>query len=127
MTKPAKDEAALLKRVGEAIRKSVIQPGCCMEDTGCQIGPCNCSKEAGKAALAAIRAAGWAVVPGWQPIETAPKDTALLLFCPDIGIANQERIELDQAVSTFGRERGWSRHAWAAAWMPLPAAPGVKP
>ena len=63
MTKPAKDEAALLKRVGEAIRKSVIQPGCCMEDTGCLIGPCNCSKEAGKAALAAIRAAGWAVVP----------------------------------------------------------------
>jgi len=63
MSKPAKNEAALLKRVGEAIRKSVIQPGCCMEDTGCQIGPCNCSKEAGKAALAAIRAAGWAVVP----------------------------------------------------------------
>jgi hypothetical protein len=63
MTKPAKDEAALLKRVGEAIRKSVIQPGCCMEDTGCQIGPCNCSQEAGEAAIAAIRAAGWAVVP----------------------------------------------------------------
>jgi hypothetical protein len=63
MRQPAKDEAALLKRVGEAIRKSVIQPGCCMEDTGCQIGPCGCSQEAGKAAIAAIRAAGWAAVP----------------------------------------------------------------
>jgi hypothetical protein len=63
MSKPAKDEAALLKRVGEAIRESVIQPGCCMEDTGCQIGPCGCSKEAAEAALTAIRKAGWEVAP----------------------------------------------------------------
>ena len=63
MSEPAKDEAELMERVGEEIRKSFIQPGCCMEDTGCQIGPCFCSQEAGKAVLAAIRAAGWAVVP----------------------------------------------------------------
>jgi hypothetical protein len=83
--------------------------------------------DATNAALAAIRAAGWAVVPGWQPIETAPKDTVVLLFCPDLDIINRERIELGHAVSTFGRERGWSSHAWATHWMPLPAAPGVKP
>jgi hypothetical protein len=117
---PAEDEAELVERMA----KEVLCDGIiiCHNQKSCL----GCFAKA-DAALAAIRAAGWAVVPGWQPIETAPKDTALLLFCPDIGIANRERIELGQAVSTFGRERGWSIHAWAAAWMPLPAAPGVKP
>ena len=61
--KPAKDDIALLRLVGEAIRQSLITPPCCMEGTGCELPPCGCSQEAGKAALAAIRAAGWAVVP----------------------------------------------------------------
>lgn len=61
----------------------------------------------------------------WQPIETAPHETDVLLFCPDKGIANPERIELGVA------SHGWTRngvsnrsaHAWATHWMPLPPAP----
>jgi hypothetical protein len=63
MSKPAKDEAALLKRAGEAIRKALIKPPGCTESTGCAVGPCHCAHVAAEAAIAAIRAAGWAVVP----------------------------------------------------------------
>jgi hypothetical protein len=60
----------------------------------------------------------------WQPIETAPRDKDVLLYCPDRGCAsNPERIELGPAVMTHGRERGWSYHAWATHWQPLPAPP----
>ena len=62
----------------------------------------------------------------WQPIETAPHDTKVLLYCPHRGIANEERIELGKA--TFGEyipgvksTRG--AHAWATHWMPLPEFP----
>jgi hypothetical protein len=63
MTKPAKDEPALLKRAGEAIRKALIKPPGCTESTGCAVGPCHCAHLAAEASIAAIRAAGWAVVP----------------------------------------------------------------
>jgi hypothetical protein len=63
MSKPAKNEAALLKRAGEAIRKALIKPPGCTESTGCAVGPCHCAHLAAEAALAAIRKAGWAVVP----------------------------------------------------------------
>jgi len=63
MSELAEDEFALLRLVGEAIRQVLIKPPYCMEGTGCELPPCGCSQEAGKAALAAIRAAGWAVVP----------------------------------------------------------------
>jgi hypothetical protein len=66
MSKPAKDEAALLKRAGEAIRKALIKPPGCTESTGCAVGPCHCAHVAADAALAEIRAAGWAVVPQAQ-------------------------------------------------------------
>jgi hypothetical protein len=63
MTEPAKDDIALLRLVGEEIRQTLTSPPYCMGDTGCNVSPCGCSQEAGKAALAAISAAGWAVVP----------------------------------------------------------------
>jgi hypothetical protein len=76
-----------------------------MESTGCNVSPCGCSQEAGKAALAAIRAAGWAVVP----VEPTRKmlDAAERAY-PDEG---------------FGFEN-ICRAEWAAM---LAAAPGVKP
>jgi hypothetical protein len=63
MSEPAKDDIALLRLVGEEIRQTLIKPPYCMEGNGCNVSPCGCSQEAGKAALSAIRAAGWAVVP----------------------------------------------------------------
>ena len=55
---------------------------------------------------------------GWQPIETALVDLDVLLYCPNLGVANPRRIELGPAYTSRG-----SHHAWATMWMPLPAAP----
>lgn len=60
---------------------------------------------------------------GWQPIETAPADADVLLFCPRRHETNPARIELRQARNT----RGGSHHAWATHWMPLPTPPGAAP
>ena len=55
----------------------------------------------------------------WQPIETAPADVPLLLYCPDRGPANEARCECREYRNT----RGGTEHAWATHWMPLPEAP----
>lgn len=55
---------------------------------------------------------------GWRPIEEAPLATDILLYCPDRGITNPERIECGNA----GNGRG-SYHAWATHWQPLPPPP----
>ena len=58
---------------------------------------------------------------GWQPIETAPSDTVVLLYSPDRGVANEARIECREYRNT----KGGSRHAWATHWMPLPPPPAL--
>lgn len=69
-------------------------------------------------------------VSEWQPIETAPSNIEVLLFCPDRGCeSNRARIELGFA------SHGWvnkvannmSYHAWATHWMRLPSFPGETP
>jgi hypothetical protein len=77
MSKPAKDEAALLKRAGEAIRKALIKPPGCTESTGCAVGPCHCAHLAAEASIAAIRSAGWAVVPKTE-LDTLRAENARL-------------------------------------------------
>lgn len=56
----------------------------------------------------------------WRDAETdpPPKDLTVLLYCPDRGPTNGERME----VSPY-RTSGGSLHAWATHWQPLPAAP----
>lgn len=58
----------------------------------------------------------------WQPIETAPSDTVVLLYSPDRGISNEERIECRE----FRNTKGGTQHSWATHWMPLPASPATK-
>jgi hypothetical protein len=55
----------------------------------------------------------------WQPIETAPSDTVVLLYTPHLHVTNPERIE----ARIYHVSRAGSRHAWATHWMPLPAPP----
>ena len=61
----------------------------------------------------------------WQSIETAPVAVLLLLYSPDRGISNPQRMEIAYADNGRG-----SHHAWATHWMPLPKPPsntgGVK-
>jgi hypothetical protein len=61
----------------------------------------------------------------WQPIETAPHEELVLLFCPEIGPYNRQRVELGYASQGWrsGAYSTMSRHAWATHWMPLPAPP----
>jgi hypothetical protein len=54
----------------------------------------------------------------WQPIETAPIDSMVLLFCPERHFTNRERIEIDAAYTSNG-----TKHAWATHWAPLPSGP----
>lgn len=62
----------------------------------------------------------------WKPISTAPHNEQVLLYCPERGVTNHERIELDYA--SHGRRVGStssvSAHSWATHWQPLPLPPG---
>lgn len=57
----------------------------------------------------------------WQPIEDAPHGVKVLLYCPERGVANPERIELDYA--SHGAPGVRSRHGWATHYMLLPLTP----
>ena len=72
-----------------------------------------------KAIMTAITDAGYRIVPGWQPIETAPRDgTNVLAFWSDWG---------DCGVVRFDRGEWWAMMhdvVTPTHWMPLPAPPG---
>lgn len=71
---------------------------------------------------------------GWQPIETAPKDRALLLWLPmgrtvmghwdTQGHHSKPRPYWDTAENVFGVL--WARENQPTHWMPLPSAPSTK-
>ncbi len=54
----------------------------------------------------------------WKPIDTAPVDELVLLFCPRRHFTNCERIEIGAARTSTG-----SHHAWATHWAYLPTGP----
>lgn len=54
----------------------------------------------------------------WKPIDSAPVDEEVLLYCPNRHSTNQERIEIGVAHSSSG-----SHHAWATHWAFLPNGP----
>jgi hypothetical protein len=57
----------------------------------------------------------------WKPVDTAPTNVAVLLYSPDRGIANEERIELD--FYRTERNHSGSVHSWATHWRDLPLPP----
>lgn len=61
--------------------------------------------------------------PQWQPIETAPSDVEVLMFCPTRHVSNMERVE----VGVYHNTKGGTYNQWATHWMPLPEPPKVKP
>ncbi len=70
-------------------------------------------------------AAAKSLADPWRPIQTAPHNEQVLLYCPERGITNHERIELGYA--SHGRRVGEtssvSAHSWATHWQPLPHPP----
>jgi hypothetical protein len=65
----------------------------------------------------------------WQPIDTAPENIKLLLYCPELCESNPERIEIGFASRGSYYMGGqkcpgtWSEHAWATHWAYLPVFP----
>ena len=73
--------------------------------------------------IAALEANGLVVVPGWQSIESAPRETPVLLFCPENSV--DEKIVMGEQ---YGQHDIWRVHIDGQGiipthWMPLPAAP----
>lgn len=67
---------------------------------------------------------------GWQPIDTAPHNEQVLLYCPDLGVeTNRARIELGYASSGYRNavRSTMSYHPWATHWMTLPTPPISQP
>lgn len=93
------------------------------------LGP-NISKEYGRALLSRAIPEGHVVVPGWLPIESAPKDgTAVLLYTADgviEGYWQQDRWEQYTIYCTYDAAGGPAFNAKPTHWMPLPAAPANK-
>lgn len=80
-----------LEAAGEAVRKALVKPPCCMEGTGCELPPCHCSRVAASAAIAAFLRAlptdlkredgcwvGWEDLPYWlaAAVEAAAREVA---------------------------------------------------
>lgn len=68
----------------------------------------------------------------WQPIETAPKDKEILLFCPFRGVVRgswrrDEYAKKPRPYWTHDRERLWgirgTREDQPTHWQPLPKPP----
>jgi len=74
--------------------------------------------------LAIVAGAGQISASGWQPIETAPHATDVLLYSPVLG-SLEARMEVGYA--SGGRRDAVGSTMWyhgtATHWMPLPAAP----
>lgn len=84
---------------------------------------------AGKFEYVTINGVRWSVVPGWQPIETAPKDGTEILVsdsrCLD-GFMQVVCWDDDRPDNySWATSDGPSFHADAFThWMPLPEPPG---
>lgn len=88
---------------------------------------------AARAILNAIEASGWKIVPGWQPMETAPKDGGQFLMLGDptrygrpIWIDRWWGVNYDGSEVVVPRWEHAGHHnppASLIGWMPLPAAP----
>ncbi len=92
MTDPIR---AALEKAAEAARIRACKPGCCGEGTGCEVGPCYCSRVAAAAAVAAFLRAlpdqytkGGAAFWDAMPVEI---ETRLWLADAVLAAAKEER------------------------------------
>lgn len=93
-----------------------------------------------EAAVTSLTQSGLAIVPGWQPIETAPKDgTEIVVYHPEAGVcaafcpsAGFSWHCMDGANTTIGAKSKVSIPTMTSFvrppthWMPLPAPPLTK-
>jgi len=61
-----------------------------------------------------------AAMPGWQPIETAPRDGTKFLGVTKSGRMKVDWFDVTLSVSQFAHERGDNGYTH---WMPLPEPP----
>lgn len=73
-----------------------------------------------EAALSALHAKGLAVVQGWQPIEAAPTDRLILVYCP-----SYQGLNAIVCCCQWDEDAGFCVDELRSPshWMPLPAPP----
>ena len=95
--------------------------------------------ESAQAALTAITDAGYRIVPGWQPIETAPEETNVIVAVTggphgatvcEAYFHRDDEYGAEWWLSATGPANYYHgpisdiMHGSVTHWMPLPAAPG---
>lgn len=100
---------AALEAAGEAARKALVRPGCCMEGTGCEVCPCHCASLAAAAAIASFLRA----LPEDVLFARMKGDEAAMLSVRFVDGA-EDFDDLAAAVTAAAQEGG----------QPLPAPPG---
>jgi len=130
-------EAALAP--GNAVCKDCHSPEFCRRQKACEAAECLAPKAPGNAGAVVAEHVGdvnnmfAAPVEAWQPIETAPKDKFILLYCKEDGsrwLAKWQGLRWygvdDYGLTREGHSEGDPEvvTGWAVnGWMPLPAAP----
>jgi hypothetical protein len=80
--------------------------------------------EAAEQAISRTLASALAQRDAWQPIETAPPNTTVLLFEPEVeGRAGSIITGMARWGWSTDTVSNWSENSWATHWMPLPASP----
>lgn len=75
-------------------------------------------------ALTALHPEGMAVVPGWQPIKSAPTDRLILVYCP-----SYQGLNAIVCCCQWHEDAGFCVDELRSPshWMPLPAPPTNSP
>ena len=89
MTDPIR---AALEKAAEAARIEACKPGCCGEGTGCEVGPCHCSRVAAAAAVAAF-------------LRALPDDAVLMLLTGEQDPNHGWRDTLADAVLAVAKDQ----------------------
>lgn len=82
--------------------------------------PCEACRNSAARALSIFEAKGLAVVQRWQPIESAPKDRLILVYCP-----SYQGLNAIVCCCQWHEDAGFCVDELRSPshWMPLPAPP----
>jgi len=87
-----------LEAAGEAVRKALVKPPCCMEGTGCELPPCHCSRVAASAAIAAFLRA----LPSFVDVPDSDPELAAEGFTSSLDLMSAQALA--KAVEAAAKE-----------------------
>lgn len=121
-----------LKIVEEALEKLVVighnyEKCSAMQSSSL---PCDCGYQRATKALTALRSGELVVLPGWQPIETAPRDGTEILVVTSYGLRATLKWVGNESEGGWRRVLGCRRCdamglGSLTHWVPLPEGPAI--